>query len=107
MDLNTEQREQAFVVLDAARPGMRRMRFAFADYRQRLYQLDPSKADYKERLQDIANEVSKLSGRLVMSMGETYAKVAALLTPDSSRSYKMRCKSIRGIRGVTTVSGWS
>jgi Spy/CpxP family protein refolding chaperone len=61
---------------------MRRIRFAFADHRRTFHQLDPTQADYQEKLQGIANEVSKLSGQMVMTFGETYAKVAALLTPE-------------------------
>ena len=82
LDLSTEQREQVFAVLDESRPGMRRIRFAFADHRRTFHQLDPTQADYQEKLQGIANEVSKLSGQMVMTFGETYAKVAALLTPE-------------------------
>lgn len=81
LDLSTEQREQVFAVLDKARPDIRRLRFAFADHRRTLHQLDPTQADYREKLQGIANEVSQLSGQMVITFGEIYAKVAALLTP--------------------------
>ena len=82
LDLSSEQREQVFAVLDAARPSMRRLRFAFADQRQAFLQLDPTQADYPEKLQSLANEVGKLSGQMVTTFGETYAKVAVLLTPE-------------------------
>lgn len=82
LDLKAEQREQVFAVLDEARPGMRRIRFAFDDHRQAFHQLDPTQADYQEKLQSLANDISKLSNQLVMTLGETYAKVAALLTPE-------------------------
>ena len=82
LDLSSEQREQVFAVLDEARPGMRRLRFALADQRRALQQLDPTQADYPVKLHELATEVSKLSGQMVMTFGETYAKVAALLTPE-------------------------
>jgi Spy/CpxP family protein refolding chaperone len=82
LDLSAEQREQVFAVLDDIRPNMRRIHFAFADHRQAFHQLDPTRADYQEKLQGIASEVSKLSSQMVMTLGKAYAKVAALLTPE-------------------------
>jgi Spy/CpxP family protein refolding chaperone len=44
--------------------------------------LDPTQTDYQAKLQNLAYEVSKLSGQMVITFGETYAKAAALLTPE-------------------------
>jgi Spy/CpxP family protein refolding chaperone len=82
LDLSQEQRQQIFAVLDEARPAMRDIGFTLADYRREFKRMQPTDDNYQARLTEIADDVSRLSKRLVLLLGETRAKVAALLTDE-------------------------
>jgi protein CpxP len=82
LDLSQAQREQVFAVLDETRPARREIRWAFADQRRAFMQLQPTDADYQDRLTEIAGDMGKLTNRMVVLLGETRAKVAALLTEE-------------------------
>jgi protein CpxP len=98
LDLSQTQRNQAFAVLDQARPAMRQARFAIADQRRALRRLNPADADYQTHLKEIADEVGKLAGQMVMLHGELHANLNALLTEEQRQQLQTLRLEHRGHR---------
>ncbi len=82
LDLSQEQRKQVFAILDEVRPTMRELRFTFVDQRRTFSELRPTDADYETRLTELGAEVGKLASQAVVLLGETRARIAALLTEE-------------------------
>lgn len=85
LDLTDEQKEQIKAIHEVAGDGAKHKR---GKGRHSVMTLDPSAADYREQVEQLAQESADRLEQSIIRRGETHAQVHAVLTPEQREELK-------------------